>query len=61
MTKFQINDPDKINFTLTMTMSLKDWKELSEQLSNKWPSAKLSNEISDMTIQALKVFWPTGE
>lgn len=52
-------EPEKIEYTLTMTMSLKDWLDLSSQLSEKYPSWKLSGVISDMAYQAKSKFVPT--
>ena len=56
-TTYKVKDPDKIEFTLTITMSLKDWKELQSQLATNWPSSMLSRDISDVTAKAQKVFY----
>lgn len=55
-------NPDEIEFTLTVTMSLKDWKELREAVDGKtWPASRLHEQISDMVIHATKHFWPAEE
>ena len=53
---FRATNPKKIEFALTVTMSLEEWRELQAQLSEKWPSWKLSSHITDMVLQAQKTF-----
>jgi hypothetical protein len=48
----RINDPDSIEFTLTVTMPLREWKRLREQLKHEYPAFKLSDAISEMVKQA---------
>lgn len=50
--------PDDIEFELTLNMRLKDWLDLQEQLVNKYPSWELNSKITDMILQAKKVFYP---
>ncbi len=54
---FIIAEPDKINATLSMTMSLSNWKALSAQLQEKWPATDLfvaiSKLLSDMEKRGL--------
>ncbi len=56
--KLKVLEPDTIKMELTMSMSLKDWKALREQLVREWPSSSLSLEITDMVSQAEKWFYP---
>jgi len=56
---FTAQEPEKIAYTLTMTMSLAQWVELSSQLSEKYPSWQLSSVINDMVYQAKSKFVPT--
>jgi hypothetical protein len=58
---FKVEEPGKIKFTLTMTMTLDEWKELAGQLQRQWPSSQLSDEISSMSSQANCTFYPKGE
>jgi len=58
MDNFKATDPNTIEFSLTMSMPLKDWRGMSDQLSEKWPSSTLASEIQSMVIQAEKVYWP---
>lgn len=54
----KIEEPDKVEVTLTMTMSVKNWCELRDQLQAKWPSADLSGHITDMLAQVRKIVYP---
>lgn len=54
---FSIQDPDKIVATMTLTMPLKEWKQLKEQLSRDWPSYDFSRQISDLVGLAEKQFY----
>lgn len=56
--QLKIENPDRIEFTLTMTMSLSEWKELQGQLDGNYPSWKLSHQISSMVSQATGTFYP---
>jgi hypothetical protein len=56
--KLQTTNPDEIEFTLTLTMPLRDWRRLQGQLQTDFPSWQLSAEITGMVIQAQKVFYP---
>lgn len=57
-TDFKVTNPDEIEMELTICMSLKDWKELKEQLSKAWPSWDLGKQIRDMICQANCHFYP---
>jgi len=54
---FEASSPDDISFTLTLTMSLKDWVDIKNQLGD-YGSCKLKSPITDMVIQAQKTYWP---
>lgn len=56
--KFRIEDPDNILATMEITMSIKDWNELRNQLDEAHPSWRLSSAIRDLLSQARKVFYP---
>lgn len=51
-------DPDRIEMTLTVTMPLKQWRKLQEQLVSEYPSWDLSGQIADMVTQATRSFSP---
>lgn len=55
---FKVEKPDTIELTMTITMSLKDWKQLSKDLQNTYPSWTLSGEINSMVHQASRNYVP---
>jgi hypothetical protein len=59
--RFMIENPDDIEATMKITMSIKDWVELKDQLGDKWPSSDLYSKITDLIIQARKVFYTSNE
>jgi len=58
--KFMIENPDSIEATIKITMTVKEWTELRDQLENNWPTSGLSRTITDVMIQARKVFYAEG-
>jgi len=57
--KMAIVNPADIEVSLTMTMKLKEWKELKEQMnSDRWPSCDLTGKISEIVRQIDKVYYP---
>jgi hypothetical protein len=57
--QFQIALPDQVDFTLTMTMTLGDWKHLQKQLEGAYPAWRLSAAISSMVNLAAYRFAQT--
>jgi len=57
-THMKATDPNKMEFTLEITMTLKDWRELDDQLSTAYPSWELASRITDMVQQATQHFTP---
>ena len=55
--RFMIEEPDKIEATMKITMTVKEWTELRDQLTNKWPSCNLGNAITTVLIEARKVYY----
>ena len=55
--RFMIENPDKVEATMKITMSIKDWTELRDQLAKAYPSWKLSSMITNLLGQARKVFY----
>jgi hypothetical protein len=55
--RFLAEDPDKIEFTLKITATAKEWTDLRDQLDNKWPSFRLSTMITDLLSKARAVFY----
>lgn len=60
--KYRTEKPEKMDFTLTITMSLGEWQQIAEQMINgKWPTCDLKNAIQDVVYQANKTFAPKVE
>jgi hypothetical protein len=59
--KFQVEKPDDVVATLTITMTLRQWKELRDQLNQSWPSWKLAAAITDVLYQTTKPFYEQNE
>lgn len=58
-TRLFVENPDSIEMTLKVTMTVKDWCALRDQLSDSWPSWKLTASINDLLSQARKIFIPS--
>ena len=56
-TRLKCEDPESIVYTMTITMTAKEWEDLREQLQQKWPSSRLSSSITDLLAQARKIYW----
>lgn len=52
---FKVCDPDNVQMTLTVTMSIGDWKSLSQQLASTYPSWKLNDAIRDFVARSERV------
>jgi hypothetical protein len=56
-TRMMIENPDGVQVTIKMTMSIKEWTDLRDQLANKWPSSNLSSHITSVVGQMRKVVY----
>ena len=59
--RFMVEEPGEIIATMKITMPIKEWIELRDQLANSWPSSDLSRNITDLVVQARKVFYASEE
>ena len=59
--RLKVEKPDDIDFTLTITMKASEWEALRDQLSDKWPSWKLTSAITSLLADARKVYWHSDE
>lgn len=55
--RFMIESPDEMQATMKITMTVKEWTELRDQLQNKWPASRLSTAITNVIIEARKVYY----
>ena len=58
---FSVEKPDEIEFTVTITLKLEQWQEITAQLKgNKdcvpWPASELVKHIYEMVTLAQKDF-----
>ena len=60
-TRLKCENPEKIEYTLTITASTKEFEELRDQLVSKWPSFHLSEAVTDLLSQARKIYWHQEE
>lgn len=51
-----LENVNKIEATLTITMPLGDWLELKQQLATQYPSWKLGNAIGELWYKAKKEY-----
>lgn len=61
--QFQAENPDHIEFTITATMTLREWKQLKDIMYNQ-PQTYGSNlwySIRDMVTDAEQTFYPKVE
>lgn len=49
--------PESAQATMTVTMTIKEWKEFRAQLVESWPSWKIASAISDVINEAEKSCW----
>ena len=55
-TDFKVENPNDIIMTMTITMKLSEWKELSEAVLDKWPGSVFKDKIWIMMKEAIKHF-----
>jgi hypothetical protein len=55
-TDFVTENPDSIEMTMTITMSLGKWRELRKAIKEQYPGWEFANAISEMVHQATKHF-----
>lgn len=57
---YWLQSPEKIEATLTVTMTIEEWRALQKQLPDSvWPAWKFSNEISELISHANRHFTAT--
>ena len=57
--KFFLTNPMDREFTIQMTMPLKEWVALRDQLQvGKWPSSQMSGAINEVVSAGQKFFEP---
>ena len=57
---FRLTDPKELEATMEITMTLKDWEEVRDQLASKWPSSQLSKAVGNVLHHATSLFYSDG-
>lgn len=60
-TRMMIENPDAVLVTIKMTMPMKEWTDLRDQLANQWPSSNLSSHITDVVGQMRRIVYAKEE
>jgi len=55
--RFMIESPGEIEATMKITMPVKEWEDLRDQLQNHWPSSRLSGAITSLLSEARRVIY----
>ena len=50
--EFKFQNPDELVATITMTATVKQWRELYEQLPRQWPSWDVARQIGEVISAA---------
>ncbi len=54
--RFYVEKPEQAEATMVITMTIKAWKQLQQELTHVWPASELSMSISNLVNQAEKHF-----
>ena len=55
--RFMIENPQEIECTMKLTMNVKEWEDLRDQLNTTWPSSRLSQAITEILSEVRKVYY----
>lgn len=55
--RMMVEEPEKMEMTLKLTMNMKEWDDLRNQLNTAYPSWKLSMAITEMLVNARKIYF----
>lgn len=58
---FKAEQPDNIEMTLTLTMTLREWRDLSAAIKQDYPGWKIKGIIHDLIDAATRHFHQTEE
>lgn len=54
----KVKDPGEIEFTLTVTMPLREWIKFRNLLPDQWPAYDFKLNVGDMVSKAEAHFYP---
>jgi hypothetical protein len=55
--RYMIEEPNAVEATMKITMTVKEWEDLRDQLAQRWPSSRLSSAITNLLSEARKVVY----
>ena len=55
--RYMIESPGEVEATMKITMTMKEWEALRDQLSTVWPSSRLATAITNLLADSRKVFY----
>lgn len=56
--RFMIEKPEDIECTMKITMTVREWVALRDELKSSYPSWKLSHAIDSLVTDARKTYYP---
>lgn len=57
ITQMKIDDPENVNVTMTITMTVSAWKKLQAQLNRDYPGFRLGMAINEMVSAVSHKFY----
>lgn len=57
----KLSVPDDVSMTLTVSMSIKHWREFRKGLRTQWPDWEIAGAIDSAISQAEKTSWDIVE
>lgn len=54
--QFQLIDPEAMEASITLTMTLKQWREVMRQQPHQWPACRVAELIAGVIGQANQTF-----
>lgn len=58
---YKLANPDALVATMTISMSVSEWKQLDKELSHAWPASKLSEAIGKILREAERTVYNEQE
>jgi hypothetical protein len=58
---FKLANPDALVASMSISMTLEEWKRVRESLPDTWPHWQLKGAITDLVMEAEKVFYAEHE
>jgi hypothetical protein len=59
--RYMLENPQEVEATMKITMSVKEWETLRDQLAGAWPSSRLYTAITSVLSDARRTIYPPVE